>query len=198
MVCNNPINGFLGYSNVTSREYDVRSDGRNTLQQSCECLLPPFKYRHASALDSDFRVLLTRWKPGIRDGSSRASGALQRKARYGECTPGLSRTLAVMFRTSQAYLHASAERDPVGGDLASPNRRGVSRKEAIASSSVMPICHSTTPMSFGKPTDLYSRRMQQLHELCPDELGAVVRANALHRRRDTRSIDVRQEPVKRR
>ena len=92
----------------------MRPDVSKILQESCawSCawLLPPFRYKQASALGSDFRVLFTWWKPGFRNGSNRANGALPWNFRYGECMSGLSRTLAVtvMFSTSQAYLHASA------------------------------------------------------------------------------------------
>ena len=72
---------------------------------------------------------------------------------------GLSPTLAVMLITSLAYMHASAQRGCVGGRLASRNRRGASRRDAIPSSSVMAIRRSTTPSCFGEPTGVYSRRM---------------------------------------
>ena len=36
-VGNNPINGFIGYSQVTSREYDVRPNGRNWSSRVRDC-----------------------------------------------------------------------------------------------------------------------------------------------------------------
>ena len=47
--------GFLGYSQVTSRENDVRPDRRKTFQQPCVLMSPPFRCRCASAFISNFR-----------------------------------------------------------------------------------------------------------------------------------------------
>ena len=73
---NNPTNGFFESSRVTSRAYDVLPDESTNLQQSFQWLLPPFRRKQATALGSNFIFLLTLCKPGFKNGSSRANGAL--------------------------------------------------------------------------------------------------------------------------
>ena len=83
--------------------------------------------------------------PGFRNGRSRSNGGLPWDVRYGECISGLPLTFAVMLITSLAYLFTSAQRDCVGGIFTSTNRRGCSKRDTIASSSVMATRRSTTP-----------------------------------------------------
>ena len=96
------------------------------------------------------------------------------------------------------YLPASASRGSVGVNLASLNRRGVSRQGAIKSSSVMAICRSTKPLCFGEPTDVCSRRMPRRSSSSTNSaltnsvpLSDRTRSTV---RRDTSSIDVGCNP----
>ena len=133
------------------REHDVLPDASKILQQSCASIRPPFRCKRASITRPDYKVLFMWWKPGFKNGSSRANGHLPWNVLY-------SRTLAVMFNTSHPYLHASALGGPVDVSLASSNRRGASRLEAITSSSAIAISRSTTPLCFGEHTGICSLR----------------------------------------
>ena len=92
-----------------------------------------------------------------------------------------------------ACVHA--ELGCVTGILASPNRRGASRRKAISSSNVNPLLdHAVIRRGIdGRVLAADTMMAEQLHELCLGELGAVVRAKAPHDGRQTLGVDAGQK-----